>query len=225
MKRFNIFAGNFGSGKTELVLNFAVNAADSGKKVMLVDMDLINPYFKSSSQISMLHSKGIEVVSPGFANTLSDTPSLSPKIYSAFTSGCDVVIFDSGGDPDGATVLGFLEEKFKENIDDLDFFMVLNTRRPMQGTPKDIVDLLGDIEDASRLKITGLINNTNLSRETDAQVIEQSREVVKTVSNLTGIPVRYTSVLQELCNAGGFGIDGELMPIKLYLRPEWMDLI
>lgn len=225
MKRYNIFAGNFGSGKTEISINTALNGSHEHEKVMLVDMDLINPYFKSSSKISVLEENGVEVVAPGFANTQFDTPSLSPKMYSAFNGDKDFVVFDSGGDPDGATVLGILAERFSEVWDETEFFMVINAKRPMQEKPEDIIDLLHEIEDCSHMKITGLINNTNLAKQTDRQTLIEGIEIVKEVSRQTGIPIKYNAVLKELAEANKDILSfAEIMPVELYLRPEWFDL-
>ncbi len=224
MKKYNILAGNFGSGKTELSVNIAINAAKSGKKTLLVDMDLINPYFKSSSKKELLEENGVELISPGFANTQFDTPSISPKIFTAFDKEYDFVVFDSGGDPDGATVLGILAERFKEHPNETEFFMVLNAMRPMQEEPKDIIDLMHEIEDCCNMKISAFINNTNLARDTDRETLIHGIEITKEVSRLTDIPVKYHAVMQDLANENADILSGlEIIPVDIKLRPDWFD--
>ena len=225
MKKYNIFAGNFGSGKTEISVNTALFGAKKYGSAMLVDMDLINPYFKSSSQKELLSENGVELVSPGFAGTQYDTPSLSPRMYSAFDSDKKFLVFDSGGDPDGATVLGILAERFRKVWDETEFFMVINAKRPMQETPEDIIDLLHEIEDCSRMKITALINNTNLAKATDRQCLIEGAEIVREVSKRTGLPIRYHALMPELIEENKDVLyDAEILPVTLHLRPEWFDL-
>lgn len=106
LKKFIIIAGNYGSGKTEISLNLALAAAREGKRTMLLDMDIVNPYFRSSVKEEELEAEGIRVVKPCFANTTVDVPSLPAEIYSPFDLPLDRAIFDAGGDPVGASALG-----------------------------------------------------------------------------------------------------------------------
>ena len=222
MKRFNIFAGNYGSGKTELSLNMAVLAANAGKRTVLIDLDIVNPYFRSSEHEEELLREGIRTIKPCFANTAVDVPSLPGEIYAPFDIAYDCAIFDAGGDPVGAAALGLLAEKFDLVAEETEFFYVINACRPLQEEPEQIADMLRQIEAKSRMKVTGLVNNTNLAQETQAETVLRGAEIVRSVSNITGIPVRYTSALESVAKELR-EFDGELFPISLYMRPEWLD--
>ena len=113
--KYTVLAGNYGSGKTEISLNLAVKAAREGKRTMLVDLDIVNPFFRSSEHEDYLKSLGIAVVKPNFANTTVDVPSLPAEIYSAFDREMDAVFFDVGGDPVGASALGILHDKCRQH--------------------------------------------------------------------------------------------------------------
>jgi len=125
MKKLIIYAGNYGSGKTELSLNTAIHMAQRGDTA-LVDMDIVNPYFRSSEHVSMLGEHGIKLIKPPFANTTVDVPSLSAEIYSAFTY--EYAVFDAGGDPVGAKALGGMREYFEEVREKVGFYYVVNAR-------------------------------------------------------------------------------------------------
>jgi len=218
MKKFNVFLGNYGSGKTELSLNTAINAAKSGLKTMLLDMDIVNPYFRSSEHEAFLKELGVIVVKPVFANTMVDVPSLSPEIYTPFDADIDCAVFDAGGDPVGAAALGMLSEKFAANDAETEFFYVINARRPLQEDDYSIEDMLRQIEGRAGHRITALVNNTNLARETSAEDVRYGIERVKAVSERTGIPIAFTSVMREL--ASEFP---DARVIDIYTRPDWLD--
>lgn len=216
MKKYIVYIGNYGSGKTEISINTAINQNALGKKTVLLDMDIVNPYFRASEHKQMLESKGIDVVMPYFANTLVDVPSLPPSIFKAFDGDYDAAIFDAGGDPVGAAALGILKDKFQQNIDDTDVFYIVNTLRPLQRTEDDIITMLRQIEDRASLKVTGLINNTNIALDTTAEMVMAGQKILENVSKKTGIPIAYVCAMSEL----------ELpyaMEIKLYMRPNWID--
>lgn len=221
LKKYTVLAGNYGSGKTEISLNLAVRAAAEGKRTMLVDLDIVNPFFRSSEHEAYLKSLGIKVVKPNFANTTVDVPSLPAEIYSAFDLELDAVIFDVGGDPVGAAALGILQDKFRAHAKETEFLYVVNAARPLQETPEAILEMMRQIEAASRLKATAFVNNTNLARQTDASVVLAGEEVVAELCRKTGLEKKCTAVSEEL--AGRAMVEGEVLPIHLYMRPDWLD--
>lgn len=221
-KRYTVLIGNFGSGKTELALNLAMQAAAQGS-TMLVDMDIINPYFKSSSKQEMLEAAGVRVVKPDYANTTMDVPTLPAEIYAPFDTRPDRAVFDIGGDPVGAAVLGLLREHFAKNAAESEFLFVVNPARPMQEDADAILSLLREIEGRAGICITGLVSNANLARETDMEVVRAGEAVTEELSRRTGLPVKFVALMESLAEA--YTGEHTVFPITLYMRPAWLDEI
>ncbi len=221
MKHFIIFAGNYGSGKTELSLNMALRMAEKGKTV-LCDMDIVNPYFRSAESKEMLEQNGIRLIAPPFANTTVDIPALSAEVYAAFDS--EYAVFDAGGDPVGATALGGFKQYFENVRDKLAFYYVVNARRPFQSDVNDAVEMLRQIQANSRLTIDALVNNTNMANETTADDLLYGETMCAKIGRETGLKVAFTSgmpkVLQEYEERG---YRGEAFEIEIFTRPEWLD--
>ena len=220
MSKNVILAGNYGSGKTEIALNMAIAFSSCGPTV-LVDIDTVNPYFRSAEHKGLMDEHNVRLIAPALANTGVDLPVIGPEVFASF--GYEYAVFDAGGDPGGASVLGSIAHRVRSGVPP-DFYYVVNARRPLQRTPEEIVELLRLIEAKARMKITGLINNTNLARETTAQDLLYGREICKRVSRLTGLPVAYTSgekkILDEYKKRTG---EKNLMELTIYTRPEWLD--
>ena len=199
MKKMYVLIGNYGSGKTELAINFAVAAAARGEKTELLDLDMVNTYFRLTEPGRLTRMKEIRIVSPNFANTSVETLSLPAEVQSAFDMDWDTVVFDVGGDPTGATALGRYHQDF-EDLEDgqLEVLNVINTRRPLAGTVEKIVNLQEQMQIYSRLKITGMINNTNLAQATTEADLRDGYEIIKQVSEQTGVPVLYTSGKKDM---------------------------
>lgn len=211
-----VFVGHFGSGKTEMAINYAINASKSNKSTVLIDLDIVNPFFRSSEVKDILHSNNIELISPNFVGTTSDVPSLPAKIQGVFEKTKSVVVFDVGGDKDGATALG----RYKAYFDKAgyDMFFVVNTRRPLTATANDILEYMEEIESHSRLKITGLISNTNLSYETTVPIIEEGIDIVREVSKKSNIPIKFISVPENLLDTFPINKYQEaIFPLELYM--------
>ena len=165
MKRYYVIIGNFGSGKTELALNMAFEAAAEGQKVTLVDIDVINPYFRSTERKAELDAAGIRLISPNFTSSGVEVPSIPPEIFSVFSDNSDLVIFDVGGDPVGSIAMGQYYGYFKE-LENFEVWYVINCRRPLSSGVEENIEMIRKITGVSRLNITGILNNTNLSHET-----------------------------------------------------------
>ena len=194
MKEVVILIGNYGSGKTELALNFAFQAANEGKKVELLDLDMVNTYFRLTDRGELIKSKEIRLVSPNFVNSSVETLSLPAEVASAFALDWDTVIFDVGGDPAGATALGRYHEDFAALPEgSLKVLNVVNTRRPMAGTPEKLVHLMRDMERHSRQRVSGFVNNTNLARLACAEDLRDGYEIIREASLASGVPVLYTT--------------------------------
>lgn len=230
MKKIIVFIGNFGSGKTELALNFALRAAEKGR-TELIDLDMVNTYFRLSEYRSLAESAGIRMVSPNYVMTNVESLSLPAEVASAFDLDWDTVVFDAGGDPAGATALGRFHENFAElGPGQLEVLHVVNARRPMSGTAEKLLALQAEMERNARLQVTGLINNTNLQQETTPDELEYGYEVLREVSQRTGIPVVYTTGEKNLLDTFSAGDHdpkyvGEPLALHFRMRRDWASYI
>ena len=233
MKRMMVLIGNYGSGKSELALNFAFAAAERGERTELLDLDMVNTYmvntyFRLTERGKQVEMKEIRLVSPNFANSGIETLSLPAEVQSAFAMDWDTVIFDVGGDAVGSTALGRYHEDFMQLEEGaLEVLNVVNIRRPLAGTVEKVLHLQEEMQIHSRLKITGMINNTNLAEMTTVQELHDGYEIIKEVSERTGVPVKYTSGKRELLDRflEEPGHDpkyiGTPLPIDIYMRRDW----
>lgn len=193
-KRISIFTGHFGSGKTEVAVNYSIQLAEKYPEVAIVDFDIVNPFFRTADVKKVLEGKGIKVITPTYANTNVDVPSLPPEINMLFEKKDYRVVFDVGGDDLGAKVLSRYNESIMQ--DDYEMYFVINTRRPMTFSEKGIEEMIRDIEASSQLKVNWLVNNTNLLGETGAEDIVEGAKIIDGVSGMLGIPVGFISGLR-----------------------------
>ena len=227
MKKMMVLIGNYGSGKSELALNFAFRAAERGERTELLDLDMVNTYFRLTERGKQVQMKEIRLVSPNFANSGIETLSLPAEVASAFAMDWDTVIFDVGGDAVGSTALGRYHEDFlalEEGA--LEVLNVVNIRRPLAGTVEKVIHLQEEMQIHSRLKITGMINNTNLAEVTGPDELRDGYEIIREVSRKTGVPVKYTSgkaaLLEQFLSEGHDPkYIGEPLPIDIYMRRDW----
>ena len=226
MKKVYVLIGNYGSGKTELALNFAMEAAKHGRTELL-DLDMVNTYFRLAEHGKMVNMKEIRLVSPNFANSGIETLSLPAEVASAFAMDWDTVVFDVGGDAVGATALGRYHEDFMElEPGALEVLNVVNVRRPLAGTADRIIRLQQEMETHSRLRITGMINNTNLAQATGPDELRDGYEIIREVSQRTGVPVKYTSGWKRLLDqflSEGHDPEyiGRPIAINTYMHRDW----
>jgi len=216
-----IICGHYGTGKTNLTVNLAKNRAAAGEKVTVVDMDIVNPYFRSSDYRGILEEDGIEVIAPVFGATNLDLPSLPASMYMAFEKE-GTVYFDLGGDDVGATVMGRFREKL--NGREYEMYYVVNRYRDLDCNPQETVNILREIEGVTRLKATAIINNSHLMDETTSQHIKDGIEYTREVARLAGLPVIATVIRDDL--AGEFEgklpkDSGELIKAKIYVKPAF----
>lgn len=226
MKKIIVLIGNYGSGKSELALNFAFEAAQKGK-TELIDLDMVNTYFRLTERGKQISQKEIHLVFPNYACSGIETLSLPAEIASAFALDWDTVIFDVGGDAVGATALGRYHSDFMTlEPEQLEVLNVINIRRPLAGTVEKIIKLQEEMQLHSRLKITGMVNNTNLANETGPEELRDGYKILKEVSEKTGIPVSYTTGTGRLLNQFlTEGHDpqyiGKPFPIDVYMKRDW----
>lgn len=217
MKKITVVTGHYGTGKTNFSVNLALNAAGTGEKVTVVDLDLVNPYFRTADFKELFAENSIELVAPDFANSNLDVPSVQFDIeYLARQDG--KLIIDVGGDDAGAFALGRFADALNSYGSELDMLYIINQRRNLTETSDDAAALMYEIETASRMKHTAIVNNTNLSFETTADIIMQSVGFANEVSEKTGLPLRWTACPEEL----GELLDiPDIFPVKVYVKPLW----
>lgn len=216
MARISIFVGHFGSGKTEMAINYAVKKAQEGKKVTIVDFDIVNTYFRTLDAKDELEKLGIRVIAPLFANSNLEMQMLPSDILSVFEEHDTEVVFDVGGDEDGAVALGSYKQLFER--EGYRMFFVVNARRPLTMKADDIIEYMIDIEKASRLTITKLVNNTNLASETEVEDIIFGDEVVKELAERTKLEYEYVGVSEELVKKLPEELKEKAFGLLLYLK-------
>lgn len=190
-KRISIFTGHFGSGKTEVAINYTIQLSERHSKTAIVDFDIVNPFFRTADIRKNLEDRGIQVLAPLYANTNVDVPSLPPEINMLFEKKEYCAVFDVGGDDLGAKVLSRYNESILQN--DYEMYFVINTRRPMTFSEKGIEEMIRDIEASSQLKVGWLVNNTNLLGETTVEDVLEGSDIINRVSTKLGIPVGFIS--------------------------------
>ena len=202
MRKITLFAGHYGSGKTNVAINWARHLKRTTRgPVVIGDLDIVNPYFRTKDSMDDLAADGISLVVSDFANSNVDFPALPREIYSLVqpdTPG--YVVFDVGGDDRGALALGRYVDDIRAT-GDYDMLAVVNAARPLTRTPSDALEVLREIESASRLPFTGVVNNTNLGPDTCADDILASRDYAEAVASALGVPLVMTAVSSALVPA------------------------
>ena len=183
-KRITIFTGHFGSGKTELSIREAVLSAQK-QSTVLADLDIINTYFRSNEERRYMEERGVKVLAPRFATSQVDIPALTPELDGAFLKKDIRLIADVGGDPDGARVL----RRYGRFLaaDAYDMILVVNLMRPFTRSAGEIVEMAREIEEASGLKITAMINNTHLKSETTKELVWRGQQEAEAAAEKLGL--------------------------------------
>lgn len=216
--RIKAVVGHYGSGKTEFSLNMALAAWAAGRRALVADMDIVNPFFRSAEQGERLKRAGVELIAPPYALTGVDLPVLSPEIYAIFEQPERFCVLDVGGDDAGAAALGGLSGRLAAQGADL--YYVVNPYRPFSNTVERVMEMMERIQRRARLQVTGLVNNANLGEETGAEELLVGRTLLEKVSRRCGVPV--------VCECGFEGVLQQLppgppsFPIARYLMPEWL---
>ncbi|MHC2994797.1 MAG: hypothetical protein IBV53_04765 [Candidatus Atribacteria bacterium] len=191
-KRIKIFVGSFGSGKTEIAINYSIYCRKNHSQVAIVDLDIVNPYFRTREVKDTLNLKGIKVIAPEGKLTYADLPLISPEIKGLIQDSDYHLILDVGGDDVGTVVLG----NFKSFIKDLDYEMLLvvNSYRPFTQNMTQIKQMAQEIENSSRLKISGIMSNPNLLMETDEEIIKQGHILIRKAAQKLKLPIKFICI-------------------------------
>ena len=213
--RFVVLVGNYGSGKTELALNLALASAQQ-MTTTLVDLDIVNPYFRSGEKAEELKAAGVRVLMPTFAMSTVDIPALPAEIQSVFEQPSQRVIFDVGGDDTGAAALGRYAPSFRRYREDTTVCLVINAMRPLTQTAEDVVDLAQRIAARGRMNIDVIINNTNLADQTEPEMLAAGHQVAVEAAKLLGVSRVVDVAMPQL------GVK-DALPLTRHMAPDWME--
>lgn len=203
MKRITLFCGHYGSGKTNIAINFTRDLLAKGLPVTIADLDVVNPYFRTKDSEEELTRAGARVITLPFANSNVDLPSLPSQAYALVQDRSRYAVIDVGGDDRGALALGrYVPYILEEN--DYDMLCVVNFYRPLTTTPAEALEVMREVEAAAGIPFTGIVNNSNLGAETTLEDVEKSLSKAKELSRLSGLPVRMTTVRADLAGDGEF---------------------
>ena len=223
-RKFYIICGHYGCGKSNFSMNLAMERARMGRKVMLLDLDLVNPYFLSSGYKEMLEEMGIQVIAPLYANTNVETPALPMNLNLVFETDADVVM-DVGGDDAGSVVLGRYHNQLS-NVN-YELFYLINHYRNLTATASEAVEILREIEAASRCKATGIVDNSHLKQETVWETKEKAFSFVDETVALTGLPLIATTIPKFVAQADSVQTlmaqcaERKWYPVDIYVRAPW----
>lgn len=221
--KYLILTGNYGSGKTELSIALASQLRrHASGRIALVDLDIVNPYFRSAEQKALLEAKGIEVFMPSFAMSTVDIPALPADILSVFAQEYAHVVIDLGGDDTGAAALGRYHPYLAPLRDELQVLYVVNPLRPLSGTAEDIVQLFDLIENRARLRPTMLVNNANLQEQTTAQELIDAQALLGEVSKQLSIPIGMVAGEKRLREDLPPEMQAIFFPLAPVMKPEWL---
>lgn len=214
-----IFAGHFGSGKSEIAINFAYKSLKNGNgKPYIIDLDIIKPYFRSRMVRNLLLSSGIEIIVPEGDRIFADLPQLMPQVKGLIKSKDKFLIFDVAGDPEGARVLSIFSEDIKKRS--YKFYIVINIKRPRTEDLEGNLKMLEEIEENSKLKVNGIVSNTHLMDETTPDVVLEGFEIAKEISKLKKIPIWGVVMTKKIAQKIPKElIDSQIFTIEQYLLP------
>ena len=221
LKSVTVVTGHYGVGKTNLAINLALDAREAGLEVRLADLDVVNPYFRSSDYRRLLEDAGVQVIAPRYAGTTLDAPAISGQVSAALDWARGetgrLLLIDAGGDDVGATALG----RFARGVDEggYDLLYVVNRSRNLTHDPTEALSVLREIEDASHLRATAVANNTHLADFTDGEVLCRGASFAQEVALLAGLPLAFSAVPQNMLEDAD--IPGVRYPVSVHVRKPW----
>lgn len=218
MKRMQIITGHYGSGKTEYAVNLARSLAETMENVVLADLDIVNPYFRSYEQTKMLEDAGVKVIVTSCGG-VADIPALNPEVMSVFQDSKWNGVLDIGGDPIGARVLARFAHQIKP--EEYDLLFVLNANRPETKDVDSALSYMRGIEYECHLRVTGIVNNTHLCGETTIEEIFKGAALAQALSERTGLPVVHHAVQKKFAEQARAKLSEPVLPMNIYMRKPW----
>ena len=219
-QRITVFTGRFGTGKTEIAINYALALAAPEKSVRLTDMDVVTPYFRSRDMAERLEQRGVEVVAPSEFTKDIHLPAISARIWGTLQSEDGFTVMDVGGDSQGARAIG----QFKTLVERTGYvmYLVINPFRPFNATPERIAQTVEDIEINTRLKTGALVSNPNLIADTTLQTVQEGHRLVVEAGEELGLPVAFLCVEERLLAEGVEELFAQpILPLTRHFRPPW----
>lgn len=216
--RITIFSGHYGSGKTNIAVNYAFMLKEKFEKVAIADLDIVNPYYRTKDMEELLNEAGIRLICSRFANSNVDAPAVPAEAYAICDDRSLHAVADVGGDDRGALAMGRYADAIKEE-NDFGMYFVINKYRPLTSTPQLAVEIFHEIEKACSIPFTAIVNNSNIGAETTAEDIVQSEDYARKVADITKLPIAATTVAQHLYDK----LEGRVtnaFPIKIYLKQQ-----
>ena len=216
-KRITVFCGHYGSGKTNIAVNYALARKRAGETVSIIDLDIVNPYFRTKDREQELRDAGVELICSDYAGSHLDIPALPAAMQRPIADRSTTCVLDVGGDDQGAVALGRFADQIKAE-NDYAMLFVLSFYRPLTQTPEDALDVLREIEAACGLRFTGIVNNSNLGDATTAADIFATAERTEKLCLLSGLPLVATTVRTDL--ADDPALRGKVVfPLHLQKKP------
>ncbi|MBE6601330.1 MAG: ParA family protein [Ruminococcaceae bacterium] len=217
-KRLTLFAGHYGSGKTNIAVNYAMLLADEGKRVCIADLDIVNPYFRTKDSEEELTERGITLISPRYANSNVDLPALPAESYRPIQDHSVFGVLDIGGDDRGAYALGRFADAIKAE-GNYRMAFVINRHRPLTSTVEDTVEIMREIEAAAGIRFTCIVNNSNIGSETTSETVLNSLGYAEAVSRATELPIWLHTAEKSIAE----GLSG-IPVLPLTLQKKYFDL-
>ena len=219
--RSRLFIGHYGSGKSEVSLNYVTKLREQVEgEVAIADVDVVNVYFRSREKKDLMKKMGITPIDSSIQTTTLDVPAVSAEVMRPLHDKTTNYVVDVGGDNVGGRVVGRFADHFEQG--DYDMFCVVNANREKTQTAEEVLGYIDAIEATSKLKVTGLVNNTHLLRETTVEDVLKGQEVVREISKIKNIPIKYVCCIENLVDKLPKDLEGDILPIKLFLREDWM---
>ncbi len=219
MKRVTLFAGHYGSGKTNIAVNCALDLARAGRRTLIADLDIVNPYFRTRDSEGELERAGVKIVVSPYANSNVDVPALPDEMYRVVDDKSYHCVIDVGGDDRGALALGRLAPALNAE-NDYDMLLVVNFFRPLTRTPAQVLQVIGEIQTASSMRFTGIVNNSNLGGATTPGDVLLGARKAEELSALTGFELIANCVSADKPELQLSEIP-LLKPIHLHFRADW----
>ena len=220
-KRLVLFAGHYGSGKTNIAVNVAMDLKKEGKDVVIADLDIVNPYYRTKDSEAELEAAGIPLISSEYANSNVDVPALPQALYSLVDQKDRCGVMDIGGDDRGALALGrYAPAILEEN--NYEMLLVINFYRPLTKDIAGMIEVMREIELAGGIPFTGIVNNSNLGRETTPQDVIATDAFARQMAEATGLPLRMTTVWETIADEVAETLP-DVVPLRLQNKRLWND--
>ncbi len=221
LRRITIFVGAYGSGKSEISVNFARWLAASGRATTLCDLDIINPFYRSADAREAVEAAGIRLISPQYAGTNVDVPAVPGAVYSVFDEQDRMAVLDIGGEDLGSRVVASLRPQIQAQIQDIALYMVVNPYRPFTDTPEKIRVIARELETAAGLPLQGLVHNANLLEHGDAILLTDSWPTVAAAATLLKLPIVFAAALDEAVPGMWGATTPQGLPLLRLQRSIW----